>query len=115
MLAEYIAMYLLSHLLSRFVQKGTLRVIDAQGKQHEFRGSPGPVAAIRLHDPGLSRKLFFNPELHAGEAYMDGRLTLVDGTREDFLGLVAGNRGSMASYPRHNFLRKNEPLAIASL
>ena len=29
---------------------------------------------MRLTDRSLYRKLFFNPELHAGEAYMDGRL-----------------------------------------
>jgi cyclopropane-fatty-acyl-phospholipid synthase len=99
-------MYLLSHLFERFVQKGTLRVIDAGGKLHEFKGTPQPVATIRFHDPSLPRKLFFNPELHAGESYMDGRLTLVDCTLEDFIHLFSINRGGMASYPLQNFLRR---------
>jgi len=99
-------MYLLSNLLERFVRKGTLRVIDAKGRLHEFRGTPEPAATIRLHDSALPRKLFFNPELHAGEAYMDGRLTLVDCSLEDFMGVFSINRGSMASHPLQSVLRR---------
>ncbi len=99
-------MYLLSNLMEHFVQKGTLRIIDAGGKLHEFRGTPEPLATIRIHDQTLSRKLFFNPELHAGEAYMDGRLTMVDCTLKDFMEVFSINRGSMASYPLQNVLRR---------
>ena len=95
-------MELLSHLLRRFVQNGTLRVVDPDGKRHEFKGGPGPEATIALHDPSLPGKLFRNPELHAGEGYMNGTLTLVDCTLEDFLGLFSANRASMASYPLQN-------------
>jgi cyclopropane-fatty-acyl-phospholipid synthase len=98
--------YLLSNLMKHFVQKGTLRIIDAGGKLHEFRGTPEPLATIRIHDQTLSRKLFFNPELHAGEAYMDGRLTMVDCTLKDFMEVFSINRGSMASYPLQNVLRR---------
>ena len=31
---------------------------------------------MRLTDRSLYHKLFLNPELHAGEAYMDGRMSL---------------------------------------
>ena len=99
-------MYLLSNLMKHFVQKGTLRIIDAGGKLHEFRGTPEPLATIRIHDQTLPRKLFFNPELHAGEAYMDGRLTMVDCTLKDFMEVFSINRGSMASYPLQNVLRR---------
>ena len=99
-------MYLLSHLMKHFVQKGTLRVIDAGGKLHEFCGTPEPLATIRIHDETLPRKLFFNPELHAGEAYMDGRLTMVDCSLKDFMEVFSINRGSMASYPLQNVLRR---------
>jgi len=98
--------YLLSKLMKHFVQKGTLRIIDASGKLHEFRGTPEPLATIRIHDQTLPRKLFFNPELHAGEAYMNGRLTMVDCTLKDFMEVFSVNRGSMASYPLQNVLRR---------
>ena len=99
-------MQLLSHMLERFVQKGTLRVIDAEGTSSEFGGSPGPAATIQLHDPGLPRKLFLNPELHAGEAYMNETLSFVDCSLADFLNLFSVNRNSMRSYPVQNLLRR---------
>jgi cyclopropane-fatty-acyl-phospholipid synthase len=77
-----------------------LRVIDADGRMHVFSGAPGPEVTIRLRDPALNRKLFFNPRLYAGEAYMDGTLTVEGGTIYDFLDLVSWN---MERAPRHPF------------
>ena len=48
---------------------------------------------MRLTDRSLYHKLFLNPELHAGEAYMDGRMSFEDGsTLRDFLTLFSMNR-----------------------
>ena len=96
----------LSHMLRRFITTGTLRVIDATGKMHVFAGTPDPVVTIRLHDKALHRKLFLKPELHAGEAYMDGTLTVEDGTLYDFLALFFTNRSSMRHYPLQKVLRR---------
>jgi len=82
---------LLAHLLDHLVTVGTLRVITVDGQLHTFSGEPGPQVTIRLHDRAVSRKLFFNPRLYAGEAYMDGSLTVEDGTIYDFLDLVSWN------------------------
>ncbi|MEM9601065.1 MAG: cyclopropane-fatty-acyl-phospholipid synthase, partial [Pseudomonadota bacterium] len=67
-------MKLLSTLMRRFVTTGRLTIIDHKGARHEFGPGGEPSATIRITDPTLYRTLFFNPELHAGEAYMDGRL-----------------------------------------
>lgn len=99
-------MRLLAHMLTRFVQNGTLRVIDANGKLHVFSGSPEPVVTLRLSDKALHHKLFFNPELYAGEAYMDGTLTFEDCELYDFLLLFAMNRVSLGSYPLQSTLRR---------
>ena len=99
-------MLLLSNMLRRFIKKGTLRVIDADGVLTEFKGTAEPVATIRLHDASLPFKIFRNPELHTGEAYMDGTLTFEDCTLKDFLGVFSINRGSMASYPMQKILRR---------
>ena len=61
---------------------------------------------MRLTDRSLYRKLFFNPELHAGEAYMDGRLRFEDSTLRDFLTLFSVNRLSLGSYPLQKVLRR---------
>ena len=78
--------------LLRFaIRKGTLTVIDSQGRRHVFGDGKAPQAGIRLHDRATELKLVLNPPLHVGEAYMEGRLTLVDCHLEDFLRVAAIN------------------------
>jgi cyclopropane-fatty-acyl-phospholipid synthase len=98
-------MFPLSHMLRSFVRIGTLKVIDAGGRTHVFAGAPGPNVTMRLTDRSLYRKLFFNPELSAGEAYMDGRIRFEDSTLRDFLTLFSINRLSLGSYPLQKVLR----------
>jgi cyclopropane-fatty-acyl-phospholipid synthase len=92
-------------MLKSFVRTGTLKVIDADGKTHIFGGTPGPEVTMRLTDPTLYKKLFFNPELAAGEAYMDGRMSFENSTLRDFLTLFSVNRLSLGSYPLQKVLR----------
>jgi cyclopropane-fatty-acyl-phospholipid synthase len=99
-------MYLLSHMLKGFVQTGTLNVIDAGGRRHVFSGEPGPEVTFRLHDKALYSKLFFNPEMGAGEGYMDGTLTFEGCTLADFLSFFSVNRLALGSYPLQAFFRK---------
>ena len=99
-------MFPLSHMMKSFVRVGTLKVIDADGRLHEFSGKPGPNVTMRLRDPSLYYKLVVNPELHAGEAYMDGRLSFENSTLRDFLTLFSLNRLSLGSYPVQRVLRR---------
>ena len=104
-------MFPLSHMLKAFVRIGTLKVIDADGRTHVFAGAPGPSVTMLLTDRSLYRKLFFNPELHAGEAYMDKRMLFLDSTLRDFLTLFSVNRLSLGTYPLQKVLRAvSEPL-----
>lgn len=83
---------LIGRLLERIVEKGTLTVIDADGRTHVFDGRlPGPSVTIRLHDRKLHSKLALNPRLYVGEAYMDGTLTVENGTLYDFIDLIGRN------------------------
>ncbi len=99
-------MFPLSHMMKSFVRVGTLKIIDADGKVHVFAGQPGPKVTMRLSDRSLYYKLVFNPELNAGEAYMDGRMSFEDSTLRDFLTLFSLNRLSLASYPLQKVLRR---------
>jgi cyclopropane-fatty-acyl-phospholipid synthase len=100
-------MFPLSHMLKSFVRTGTLEVIDADGRSHVFAGAPGgPRVRMRLTDRSLYHKLFLNPELHAGEAYMDGRLSFENSTLRDFLILFSVNRLSLGSYPLQKVLKR---------
>ena len=82
---------LLAHLLERVISIGRLRLVDAGGGRHTFEGSAGPNVAVRLHDPALHRKLIVRPRLYLGEAYMDGQLTIEEGSLYNFIDLLARN------------------------
>jgi cyclopropane-fatty-acyl-phospholipid synthase len=101
-------MRLLSSLLTKFIRVGALRLVDAGGRVHVFDGkSPGPFVALRLHDRALHTKMALNPELHAGEAYMNGTLTFEDGSGiGDLIYLFSLNRGGLAAYGTQKLLRR---------
>lgn len=102
-------MKLLSNLLRRFVRNGHLIVTDHAGVRHEFgTGRDGPEVAIRLTDQAVEREIFFNPELKAAEAYMDGRLVMEnDGRVFDLLYLFSVNRSGLAAHPVQKALRQS--------
>jgi cyclopropane-fatty-acyl-phospholipid synthase len=84
---------LLGVLLRHLVTKGTLRVIDARGTVHSFSGEiEGPTITVKLHDAKLEHRLFFNPRLYLGEAYMDGSFTVEDADIYDFLLFIGENQ-----------------------
>ncbi|KZL17739.1 Cyclopropane-fatty-acyl-phospholipid synthase [Pseudovibrio axinellae] len=101
-------MRLLSGLLRSFIKRGQMRVYDVKGALHSFgSGDDGPTVTIRLHDKKLYRSLFLNPELAAGEAYMNGTLTMEQGSScYDFLFLFSINRAPLGAHPVQSLLRK---------
>jgi cyclopropane-fatty-acyl-phospholipid synthase len=88
-------MLLLSRLFERIITIGRLRVLDAGGRFHTFDGSPGASVTIRLHDPALHWKLLVRPRLYLGEAFMDGTLTVEEGSLYDLVDLLAVNLEAM--------------------
>jgi cyclopropane-fatty-acyl-phospholipid synthase len=95
-------MFPLSTMLTSFIKTGSLTVIDAEGRSHLYGGkssASAPNVIMKLTDPTLYRKLFFNPELHAGEAYMDGRMSFPGSSLRDFLTLFSMNRRALKSFP----------------
>jgi cyclopropane-fatty-acyl-phospholipid synthase len=100
------ALFFLNKMLARVVKTGRLELIDANGRHHVYEGAPGVQVVVRLKDPALHRKLFLNPELHAGEAYMDGRLTIEQGSVRELLTLFAENRRAIRGHPLQKALRR---------
>ena len=74
-------MWLLDQLLSRVIRKGRLIITDHDGKAYEYGPDPegieglGPIR-VRMTDKGASAHVARYPQVGAGEAYMDGRLTI---------------------------------------
>lgn len=84
-------MMLLSFVLERTIHSGTLKVIDSRGRKHVFGDGSPPICTVHLHDRRLEYSLVLNPMLRFGEAYMDGTLTIDQGTLPEILGLFLHN------------------------
>jgi cyclopropane-fatty-acyl-phospholipid synthase len=95
---------LLSRILESALTHGRLTLIDPQGRAHRLGPGGGPEVAIQLRDPALPRRLLLQPELAAGEAYMDGRLTIEQGTLRDFLELANQCAEAIARRPLQRVL-----------
>jgi cyclopropane-fatty-acyl-phospholipid synthase len=91
---------LLARLLHTIVRTGRLTLIDAAGRTHRFGAEDArPGAAVRLHDRALHRRLALRPKLAFGEAYMDGTLTLEEGTVYDLLDVLGLNVAHYEAMP----------------
>jgi cyclopropane-fatty-acyl-phospholipid synthase len=86
---------LLARLFRRVITIGNLRVIDAAGALHIFEGSPGGRVTIRLHDSALHWKLLVRPRLYLPEAFVDGTLTIEEGSLVELMDLLAVNLEAM--------------------
>ncbi|HKZ97206.1 MAG TPA: cyclopropane-fatty-acyl-phospholipid synthase family protein [Hyphomicrobiaceae bacterium] len=81
----------LSLMLDRIVRTGNLTFIDSQGSSNRFGDGSGSPVLIRLKDRKLERELVLDPELASGEAYMQGRLVVEEGSLYDFIALMMAN------------------------
>lgn len=72
-------MFILS-ILRSIVREGSLQLVDASGRVHMIGDGTPPRASIRLRSRRIGYTLAFNPGLLIGEAYMDGRLAIEQGT-----------------------------------
>ena len=79
--------------LSKLIKQGTLTVVWPSGGATVY-GTGGPKATVRLHGRLTPLALRLRPELVFGEAYMDGRLTVEQGTLADVLEILISNVGA---------------------
>jgi cyclopropane-fatty-acyl-phospholipid synthase len=86
-------LFLLAQLLRRLIKVGRFSVIDHTGRRHDFAGTPGPAVTIKLRDARVARAIAVNPQLHLGEAYMDGRLDITEGDVYTLIDVAAINTG----------------------
>jgi len=91
---------LLAQILARVVSEGHLTIIDEAGRSHQVVGAKaGPAVTMRVHDRWTGIRLAFRPRLALGEAYMDGRLTVENGSLYDLLDLLGRNMTAVESTP----------------
>src|ERR1700687_4620168 len=85
----------LASVFRQFIRIGRLSVIDAAGRTHVFEGSPGPAATVRLHDRALHWKCLLSPRFYVPDAYMNGSLTIEEGSLYDFLDVLTINENTL--------------------
>ncbi|MEX2481395.1 MAG: class I SAM-dependent methyltransferase [Gammaproteobacteria bacterium] len=92
-------------ILRSIVSNGSLCVIDASGRSHIVGDGSAPAVTLRLTSRASNYSLALNPALAIGEAYMDGRLVIEQGSLYDFLDLLARNFGPSGRNPWLVFLK----------
>ena len=100
-----VAIDLLNPLLAKTITRGTLTVLTPDGAAH-VHGSGEPAVTVRLHDPRLLATIPLGPELRAGEAYMDGTLTVEAGGVRGLLALFGMNRSTIRQQPAQRTVKR---------
>jgi len=99
-LAEGRERMLLARLLDTIVHDGRVTLVDAAGAAHRFgRNGARPAVAIRVRTRAAQRRLALNPKLAFGETFMDGSLTVEEGSIYDLLDLLAINLARYEAMP----------------
>lgn len=104
-------------LLNRIIRVGSIRLIDANGRERNFGNGEEPHCTLRLHKKALSYSLAFRPSLSIGEAFMNGDLTVEEGDLFDFLEIATRNLDDSEANPiwaligriRHKFAKSISP------
>ena len=81
---------LLRWIWEKVIRVGNVRVTTAAGSTFAFGDGTGKPVAIRFKTRAAERTVLFNPELRFGEAYMDGDLTVEQGSIADVLAVLQG-------------------------
>ena len=84
-------MALIGRLIDKLLKRGSITLVTPDGKRETYGPGGGQALTIRFADRKVPFDILKNPRLGLGEAYMDGRLTIEDGTILDLLELVTGS------------------------
>src|SRR5690349_21427923 len=86
-------MSLIGKLIDRLLEKGSITLITPSKPPRTYGKGGGTHLTIRFTDRKVAFDILRNPRLGLGEAYMDGRVFIEDGTILDLLEMiVAANR-----------------------
>ncbi|HEX8415240.1 MAG TPA: cyclopropane-fatty-acyl-phospholipid synthase family protein [Sphingomicrobium sp.] len=77
-------------LINSLLKSGSLTLIAPDGKRETYGPGGGKCLTVRFTDRRVGFDIARNPRLGFGEAYMNGRLIVEDGTILDLLELVVG-------------------------
>lgn len=76
---------LLIQVMRRVIRLGTVALIGQSGKHKQISRFGKPEVVLRLTDDSIAKRLMFATSTGWGEAYMDGKLLIEEGTLNGFL------------------------------
>ena len=84
-------MALIGRIIDRLLKQGSITIVSPDGSRETYGPGGGRSLTVRIADRRVPLELMKNPRLGLGEAYMDGRLTVEDGTVLDLLEMITGS------------------------
>jgi cyclopropane-fatty-acyl-phospholipid synthase len=98
--------------LRKAIRRGRMVLIESNGRTSKFgEAGDGPALTLRVHDRRTMWRLSTHPNLALGEAYMDGTLTIENGTIRDVIGLIFDNMSDASvDLPEQTVERPFRPL-----
>ena len=83
-------MSLIGRLVEKLLSKGSITLLVPGKPPHTFGPGGGKHLIVGFADRRVAFDIARNPRLRLGEAYMDGRVEVLDGTILDLLEMVVG-------------------------
>ncbi len=84
-------MPLIGKLVDKLLTKGSITLLLPGNRPQTYGPGGGKQLTVRFTDRKVAFDIVKNPRLGVGEAYMDGRLVIEDGTILDLLELIVGS------------------------
>ncbi|HXH53938.1 MAG TPA: cyclopropane-fatty-acyl-phospholipid synthase family protein [Sphingomicrobium sp.] len=84
-------MALIGRLIDKLLKRGSITLVMPDGSRETHGPGGGRAITVRIADRKVLLDLMRDPRLGLGEAYMDGRLVVEDGTILDLLELVTSS------------------------
>src|SRR3954469_21004524 len=84
-------MSLIGRLVDKLLTKGSITLLRPGKRPETFGSGGGKHLTVRFTDRKVAFDIIKNPRLGLGEAYMDGRLIIEDGTILDLLEMIVGS------------------------
>ena len=79
---------LLRFFFGQYIRRGVLTVTTASGVRFTCGDGSGRPVAVRIKTVRAERQILLDPELHLGEAYMDGTFLVENGSIADALAIL---------------------------
>ncbi len=92
-------LYLVHRVLSTLVKTGNLTVVLPGGEARTYGDGTGKPVTMNIRTRRAAMRLVLDPDLYLGEEYMDGGVTVDNGSIYDLLAILTSNTSNSAKLP----------------